>query len=66
MKVIIFGVNGMAGHMAALYLAERGHQVTGFARRLQNLGEGIVCIEIRLGVYWQKERMMRRSIVSES
>ncbi len=45
MKVIIFGVNGMAGHMAALYLAERGHQVTGFARRLQNLGEGIVCIE---------------------
>ncbi|MEY8426288.1 SDR family oxidoreductase [Lachnospiraceae bacterium 46-15] len=45
MKVIIFGVNGMAGHMTALYLAERGHQITGFARHPKGFGEGVSCIE---------------------
>lgn len=33
MKILVLGVSGMAGHMIALYLQERGHNVTGFARR---------------------------------
>lgn len=33
MEVLVLGAGGMAGHMTAIYLAERGHQVTGFARR---------------------------------
>ena len=37
MKFLIFGCNGMAGHMVSLYLQERGHAVTGFARRPSNL-----------------------------
>lgn len=32
MRFLILGANGMAGHAAALYLRERGHEVTGFAR----------------------------------
>lgn len=30
MKFLVLGCNGMAGHMIALYLKERGHQVLGF------------------------------------
>ena len=30
---LIFGVNGMAGHMIAQYLTEQGHTVYGFARQ---------------------------------
>ena len=37
MKFLIFGCNGMAGHMVSLYLQERGHAVTGFARRPSDL-----------------------------
>lgn len=33
MKFLVLGVSGMAGHTIALYLKERGHDVTGFARR---------------------------------
>ncbi len=33
MKYLIFGINGMAGHMIAKYLMEQGHTVKGFARR---------------------------------
>lgn len=33
MRYLIFGVNGMAGHVIARYLAEKGHEVTGFARQ---------------------------------
>ncbi len=33
MKYLILGSEGMAGHMIACYLKERGHEVTGFARR---------------------------------
>jgi len=33
MNFLIVGVNGMAGHMIALYLSEKGHAVTGFARK---------------------------------
>lgn len=32
MKFLVIGCNGMAGHMISLYLRERGHDVTGFAR----------------------------------
>ena len=32
MKYLIFGVQGMAGHMIAEYLLEQGHTVVGFAR----------------------------------
>ena len=31
MRFLIFGCNGMAGHMISLYLKERGHDVMGFA-----------------------------------
>ena len=32
MKFLVFGSTGMAGHMIALYLTERGHEVCGTAR----------------------------------
>lgn len=32
MKYLILGVNGMAGHMIAMYLKNNGHDVTGFAK----------------------------------
>lgn len=32
MKFLILGCNGMAGHIISLYLKEKGHDVTGFAR----------------------------------
>lgn len=31
MKFLVFGCNGMAGHMISIYLKEQGHDVTGFA-----------------------------------
>lgn len=33
MKFLIFGCNGMAGHMISLYLKEKGYVVHGFARK---------------------------------
>lgn len=33
MKVLVLGAGGMAGHMISLYFSERGHEVTGFARK---------------------------------
>lgn len=42
MKIIVFGANGMAGHMVSLYLQEQGHDVTGFVRTKNNL---VRCIE---------------------
>lgn len=32
MKILILGAHGMAGHMISIYLAEQGHDVTGYAR----------------------------------
>ena len=32
MKILVLGVNGMAGHVVALYLQEKGHEVIGFAK----------------------------------
>ncbi len=33
MRFLVLGAAGMAGHLISLYLQERGHDVTGFARR---------------------------------
>lgn len=33
MRFLILGCNGMAGHLISIYLNEKGHDVTGFARR---------------------------------
>ena len=33
MRFLILGCNGMAGHMIAIYLKEKGHDVTGYARK---------------------------------
>lgn len=42
MKFLIFGCNGMAGHMVSLYLQVRGHEVIGFARSRSKLVKTIV------------------------
>ena len=42
MKIIVFGANGMAGHMISLYLQEQGHKITGFVKKKNGL---IDCIE---------------------
>lgn len=44
MRFLVLGAGGMAGHMVATYLEERGHDVAGLARRpLPFLGESVVC-----------------------
>ena len=42
MKIIVFGANGMAGHMIALYLQEQGHEVTGFVKKRNEMFPCIV------------------------
>ena len=43
MKFLVLGSNGMAGHLIALYLQEKGYDVTGFARqKSQILNKSIV------------------------
>lgn len=42
MKFLVLGCNGMAGHVISLYLHEKGHDVTGFAREKSNLVNSIV------------------------
>lgn len=39
---LIFGVNGMAGHIIAQYLKEKGHNVTGFAREQSSICKTII------------------------
>lgn len=43
MKYLIFGINGMAGHMIAQYLIERGMEVYGFAKRKSSLSCETIC-----------------------
>lgn len=43
MKVLILGVNGMAGHMIALYLKEQGFNVLGLARKSSSIAETVLC-----------------------
>lgn len=42
MRILVLGINGMAGHTIGLYLKERGHAVVGFARAASPLIESIV------------------------
>lgn len=42
MKFLVFGCNGMAGHLISLYLQERGHEAIGFARGQSGLVKTIV------------------------
>lgn len=42
MKFLVLGCNGMAGHLISLYLKEKGHSVTGFARSRSKYVETIV------------------------
>lgn len=42
MRYLIFGVNGMAGHVIAQYLTEKGHEVVGFARQQSLICKTIV------------------------
>ena len=42
MKYLIFGANGMAGHMTALYLKEQGHTVVGYAKTACTVCESII------------------------
>lgn len=42
MKFLVLGVNGMAGHIVAAYLQEKGHLVVGFARKENELCETII------------------------
>lgn len=37
MKFLVFGCNGMAGHLVSVYLQEQGHEVVGFARSKSGL-----------------------------
>lgn len=41
MRFLLFGCNGMAGHMISLYLKEHGHTVIGFARKPSRLIDSI-------------------------
>ena len=42
MKFLVFGCNGMAGHMISLYLKEQGQDVVGFARTKSNLVKTVI------------------------
>jgi dTDP-4-dehydrorhamnose reductase len=42
MKILVLGVNGMAGHTIALYFQEKGHDVIGFSRTQVNFCKNIV------------------------
>lgn len=42
MKFLVFGCNGMAGHMISLYLKEQGHDVLGFARTKSTIVDSVV------------------------
>lgn len=41
-KILVLGASGMAGHTIALYMKERGHNVTGFDNRAASTCETII------------------------
>jgi dTDP-4-dehydrorhamnose reductase len=43
MRYLIFGINGMAGHMIGTYLMEKKHQVIGVARQKSSVCRTKVC-----------------------
>lgn len=57
MKYLIFGVQGMAGHMIAQYLLEQGHSVIGFAKT-----ESKICPTICADA--KKEAMVDQALLS--
>lgn len=42
MKFLVFGCNGMAGHLVSIYLQEQGHEVVGFARSKSSLVKTVI------------------------
>lgn len=42
MKFLVFGCNGMAGHLVSVYLQEQGHEVVGFARSKSSLVKTVI------------------------
>ncbi len=42
MKFLVFGCNGMAGHLVSVYLQEQGHEVVGFARSQSSLVKTVI------------------------
>lgn len=42
MEILILGAGGMAGHLATIYLREKGHQVTGFSKTTLSFCETII------------------------
>ncbi|MCT4592691.1 MAG: sugar nucleotide-binding protein [Anaeromicrobium sp.] len=42
MKILVLGTGGMAGHLVAIYLREKGHRVTGFSKTPLSYCENIV------------------------
>lgn len=42
MKFLVFGCNGMAGHLVSVYLQEKGYEVIGFARSKSSLVKTIL------------------------
>lgn len=42
MRFLVLGAGGMAGHMISIYLAEKGHDVTGFDKIATSLGKSII------------------------
>lgn len=42
MNFLVLGCNGMAGHIISIYLSERGHKVTGYARTQSNFVKTII------------------------
>ena len=47
MKYLVMGVNGMAGHMIALYLKKQGHCVTGLARKKSDLIDNTIICDVK-------------------
>lgn len=42
MKFLVIGCNGMAGHVISIYLKEKGHDVTGYARQKSRFVKTII------------------------
>ncbi len=42
MKFLIFGCNGMAGHLISLYLKEQGHDVLGFSKTKSKIVKSVI------------------------
>lgn len=60
MNYLIFGINGMAGHMIAQYMIDRGHTVVGYARQPSSLncrtliGDATDQVLVKQAIYSEK------------